>query len=191
MRALEENNTKKMDTLLSHTQDINARDKSGQTALFYAAHYAGNPQVVHQLILAGADPLVKDKQGYTPLMTAARFNAHPKIVLTLARHGGASAEQQANKDAALLIAAQYNTLPVIKNLLITHASPLALDKDGKGLADRLEQNQQISVGEKFSLRQALLVLEILDGREQFSSLAYKPALHKEPPSEEPPTKSAE
>ena len=121
MRALEENDTDKMQKLLNDAE-INARDKSGQTPLFYAARHAQQPQVIHKLLLAGADNLATDKQGHTPLMNAARYNSNPAITLVLARQGGLTPEQTRNKNEALFLSTRYNTAAVIKTLLIAHAS---------------------------------------------------------------------
>lgn len=165
MRALEDNDTKEMEKLLNE-QEVTARDKSGQTALFYAARHATQPQVIHKLLLAGADPLATDKDGNTPLMVAAQYNPTPVITLVLARQGGNSSAQQHNKNKALLLAVKHNSLPVIKTLLIAHASPHF--QQGEPLAaDYLPENKQLSEQEKIDLRQAMLLLEILDEREKF------------------------
>ncbi len=166
MRALEENDVEEMEDLLQK-ENVNVRDKSGQTALFYAARHAQQPQIIHKLILAGADPLATDKYGYTPLMAAAASNANPVIVKVLARQGGKSPAQQHNKDQALKIAAQHNALPVIKMLLIAHASPAVQDEQGRQAADYLAENTQLTDPEKTDLRQVMLTLEILEGREHF------------------------
>ena len=168
MRALEENDTAKIAKLLSQ-EEILARDKSGQTALFYAARHAQQPQIIHQLLLAGADTLTTDKQGNTPLINAAKHNPNPTIILVLARQGGFSPEQIRNKNEALLVAARYNTAAVIKTLLTAHASPTATDLHNHRAADYLAQNEQLSEQEKTDLRQVMLLLEILEGREQFAT----------------------
>lgn len=166
MRALEENDVEEMEDLLQKG-NVNVRDKSGQTALFYAARYAQQPQIIHKLILAGADPLITDKHGYTPLMAAAASNPNPVIIKVLARQGGNSAAQQHNKDQALKVAVQHNALPVIKMLLISHASPAVQDEQGRQAGDYLAENTQLTDSEKTDLRQVMLMLEILEGRDQF------------------------
>lgn len=168
MRALEENDIEKTQDLLE-TANIHARDKSGQTALFYAARYAQQPQIIHKLLLAGADPFTTDKHGQTPLMAAAVSNPHPAVIKVLARQGGGAAAQQHNKDQALLVAARTNTLPIIKMLLVAHANPAVQDASGRQAADYLAENLKLSDTEKADLRQVMLTLEILDGREQFSA----------------------
>lgn len=168
MRALEENDTEKTEDLLQ-TADIHARDKSGQTALFYAARHAQQPKIIYKLILAGADPLATDKHGYTPLMAAAASNPNPVIVKVLAKQGGLSVAQQHNKDKALRVAAQQNGLPVIKMLLMARANPFVPDDTGRQAADYLAENTQLSETEKTDLRQVLMLLEILEAREEFSA----------------------
>lgn len=168
MRALEENDTEKMQKLLNEAE-INARDKSGQTPLFYAARHAQQPQIIHKLLLAGADNLATDKQGHTPLMNAARYNPNPAVTLVLARQGGLTPEQIRNKNEALFLAARHNTAAVIKMLLIAQASPSVTDRHHRHATDYLEQNEQLSQQEKTDLRQVMMLLEILEGREQFSA----------------------
>ena len=190
MRALEENDTEKTEELLE-TADIHARDKSGQTALFYAARHAQQPQIIHKLLLAGADPLTTDKHGQTPLVAAAASNPYPAIVRVLARQGGVTQAQQHNKDQALFAAAHSNGAPVIKMLLIAHADPAATDANGRQAADYLAENTRLSEVEKTDLRQAMLVLEILQAREAFAEgfAVKQPADAKTTPAVKPkPTK---
>lgn len=168
MRAIEENDTNKAIKLLG-TGDINARDKSGQTALFYAARYATEPKVIYKLIVAGADPLATDKSGDTPLVTAAKYNPSTEVIMTLAKQSHRASQQQTNKDKALAKAAQHNTAEVIKTLLIVRASPKALEPNGKGAAAFLEENEKLTEQEKTDFRQVMLVLEILEAREQFAN----------------------
>lgn len=53
-------------------QLIHFRDGEGRTVLHYAA-WAGNPEIVAQLIQAGADKDAQDDEGLTPLHLAANF----------------------------------------------------------------------------------------------------------------------
>ncbi len=167
MRAIEGNDTGKMDKFL-HAGDINVRDKAGQTALFYAARHATEPKVIYQLIVAGSDPLATDKAGNTPLTTAAKYNPSTAVVLALAKQGNRHPQQQqANKNKALQRAAKYNSADVIKALLIAHASPV-VPKERSSAAAYLAENEKLTEQEKTDFRQAMLVLEILEAREQFA-----------------------
>lgn len=193
MRALEENDTEKTGQLLSE-ETVHVRDKAGQTPLFYAARHAQHPQVLHKLILAGADPLATDKNGQTPLIAAAQYNPHPVIITVLARQLGQGAAPQQNKDRALVVAAQHNTFTIIKALLAVRARPAYREPNGKGAADYLPENPLLSDTEKTDLRQVMLLLEILEEREKFSPIqrVKKPVLRQMAQSSasqetEPPT----
>lgn len=170
MRALEENDADNLDKWLNE-EEIAMQDKAGQTPLFYAAKHALQPQVIHKLLLAGADPFVQDRAGNTPLMVAARYNSEPLIVLTLARQGG-SDTQQHNKNQALKLAARYNTAPVIKMLLMAQANPVG-GRHEKSAAEFLEENERLTEREKNDLRQVMMLLEILQAREQFAAVSRR------------------
>lgn len=167
MRALEENNTDKTLKLLT-VEDINVRDKTGQTALFYAAKHATDPKVIYKLIVAGASVLDTDKNGNTALTTAARHNPSAAVVTALAKHGPDSAQQQVNKNKALIQAAKHNTSAVIKALLKVQASPAPQGPDAPGAAVYLTDNENLTEQEKTDYRQVMLMLEILEAREQFA-----------------------
>ncbi len=166
MRAIEDNDLEKMEQLLS-TADVNVRDKAGQTALFYAARHATEPKTIYRLIVAGADPFATDKQGNTALMTAAAQNTAVPVVMALASRPSNSLEQrQQNLNKALVLAAKYNTAAVIKALLIANATPLEAAHE-RPMAEYLAANEKLTEQEKNDYRQAMLVLEILEGREKF------------------------
>lgn len=174
MRALEENDTQLARELLESGTDISVQDKSGQTALFYVARHVDNPALLHKLLVAGANPLAQDKHGYTPLMRAAESNPSALIVKILAKQGGLSAEQTENKNRALLLAAEHNQAAVIKTLLGAYADPAFAGADGRTAADVLVDNEHLSAQEKNDFRQAMLVLEILEMREQFKNTLSAP-----------------
>ena len=175
MRAIEENDTEKAVKLLS-TGDVNVRDKSGQTALFYAARHATEPKVIYKLIVAGADPLATDKSGNTPLVTAAKYNPSAEVVIALAKQSHRASQQQENKNQALVNAAKYNTAKVIKALLTAHASPAGAS--GENVAAYLVDNEKLTEQEKADYRQVMLMLEILEAREQFASSVKAAPLKK-------------
>jgi ankyrin repeat protein len=164
MRAIEENDDWETGQLLQ-TEDVNVRDKAGHTALFYAARHATNPKTIYRLIVAGADPLATDKDGNTPLTTAAKYNSSSAVVMALAKQGHNQA-QQTNKNKALQRAAKYNSANIIKTLLIAHANPAP--KGEPSVVGYLADNEKLTGQEKIDYRQAMLVLEILEAREQFA-----------------------
>lgn len=60
-------------TLLSSGADVNARDKSGRTALHHAISPILNIPLVELLLKNGADPKVEDNHGTTPVTRARRL----------------------------------------------------------------------------------------------------------------------
>ena len=185
MRALEENDTEKTIRLLESGTDIHVQDKTGKTALFYAARQTQDPILLYKLIAAGANPLAKDKKGNTPLMIAAQYNTSAKVVMALAKQGGLSAEQTANKNRALQIAARNNQAAIIKALLIAHASPTFEEQNA---AELLAANEQLSEQEKADFRQVMLLLEILEAREQVKQyLLQSTPAEKQKPAKTVPT----
>lgn len=165
MRAIEENDTEKAEKLLDG-QEVNVRDKSGQTALFYAARNVTDPKVIYKLIVAGADPLATDKSGNTPLTTAAKYNTSPAVVMALAKQ---SAQQQENIDKALVQATKHNTADVIKALLAVQANPVGAQANKRNANVFLAENERLTEQEKQDYRQVMLVLEILDQREKYAT----------------------
>lgn len=167
MRAIEENDTEKAEKLLDG-QEVNVRDKSGQTALFYAARNVTDPKVIYKLIVAGADPLATDKSGNTPLTTAAKYNTSPAVVMALAKQLAQSDQQQENKDKALVQAAKHNTAEVIKTLLAAQANPVGAQANKRNAYVFLAENERLTEQEKQDYRQVMLVLEILDQRAKYA-----------------------
>lgn len=179
MRALEDNKTENLEELLRLQGDVNRRDKSGQTALFYAARHASQPKIIHQLVLAGADVFITDNHGYTALMSAAENNNNPAVVTALAHYKGPTGEEVQDRNKALSLAVRYNNFEVIKTLLIAHASPEFEQGEERKIGEYIEQNKVLTSQEKTDLRQILLLLEILQGRERFVPFSVPQPLKKE------------
>lgn len=177
MRALEDNDSSKVERLLKEG-NVDVRDKSGQTALFYAAHHTTDPHIIYKLILAGADPLAVDKHNNTPLMIAAQYNPNVRVIRALAKLGN-SKKEQFNRDRSLVFASRHNTGEVIKALLIAKASPAAIDPAQPAWA-YLDENPQLNEREKMDLRQVMLLLEILEAREKFIPITKKEVRAAEP-----------
>ena len=71
--------------LLEEGQDVNARDRYGQTALMNAAH-RGEIRIVRLLLEHGADPNVSAKYRLTALMLAM-IAGHPDVAIELVEAG--------------------------------------------------------------------------------------------------------
>jgi ankyrin repeat protein len=87
--------------LIKSGEDVNAKDKSGITALQYAVGKKGNLEIMNALIEGGADLSAKDEDGGTALMAAARRNENPEIITTLIKSGAdVNAKDKNGKTAA-------------------------------------------------------------------------------------------
>lgn len=91
----------KIKILLEHEADINARTKSGNTALLLAAVGSSQFETVSFLLQNGADPLVKNKRNETPLIRAAIFGDTATLGL-LIRNGNDINEIDSNGFTPLL-----------------------------------------------------------------------------------------
>jgi ankyrin repeat protein len=80
--------------------DINARSRSGETALFYAAQYNPNPEMIITLLAAGAAQEDCDALGRTALMAAAWGTSNPAVITTFLKAGAdAKAKSSAGRTA--------------------------------------------------------------------------------------------
>ena len=68
--------------LVCRSARIDARDRSGRTALHYAAEYSEDPELIKALIARGASRTRCDRQGRTPAEIAAE-HGRDKIVSLL------------------------------------------------------------------------------------------------------------
>jgi len=83
--AAESGDLAALDRICSRGVDVNARNKSGMTALMRAA-YHGHAQIVRALVRRGADPNLARNDKFTALALAAFFG-HTETVRTLIEHG--------------------------------------------------------------------------------------------------------
>lgn len=127
---------------IEHGADIKARDKSGVSALMFAAGYSHNPDIITFLIKQGASLETRDIIGGTILMAAAGHNQEPDIISRLIKHG---ADLEARDDVgktALMFAAGYNRNPDIMLRLIKHGADIkAKDNSGKTALAFAEKNR--------------------------------------------------
>jgi hypothetical protein len=93
--------------------DVNAKSRSGRTALMWTAS-EGHTEVVGRLLaVPGIDVNAKDNNGYTALMWAAR-DGHADIVRLLLA-AGADLEAQTNRgDTALMVAEREGQIDVVR-----------------------------------------------------------------------------
>ena len=87
--------------------DVKAQDKSGRTALIWAATNNQNPEVITTLLKAGADLNAQNKYGRTALMYATGNNPNPEVIATLLK-AGADAKAKDSKGKTAYDYAQDN-----------------------------------------------------------------------------------
>ena len=104
--------------------DPNAKIKSGETPLHFAAMYSADPAIIAKLVEAGADLEAREQYGDTPLHEAARINDHPAIIAALLEAGAESNPHPA----------------VIETLLDGGADATLKDQRGKTPGDPAEGN---------------------------------------------------
>ena len=75
--------TEKIRCLVDAGSDVAAVDKTGMTALMYAARFTDKPEVLRALIDAGSDVKAADRQGWTALSHAAAKNYESAAVMEL------------------------------------------------------------------------------------------------------------
>ncbi|MGY4517466.1 ankyrin repeat domain-containing protein [Lysobacter sp. HA18] len=127
--------------LLKHKARVDARDRSGRTALHVAAH-AGHMEIVIALLEAGADAALTDAQGRTPIMEAVRggqLEVADELLRQLPDSGVAQASRVDADGRSLLSLAcdsERATPELITRLLELGADPAQVDKQGKRPVDR-------------------------------------------------------
>ena len=79
----------KISELINSSDDINIRGERGDTVLMLASAFNNNPQIVRNLIKAGADVNAKNDQGWTALMSALAddSNNNAQIIRILVEAG--------------------------------------------------------------------------------------------------------
>ncbi|XP_039319815.1 ankyrin repeat domain-containing protein 29 isoform X4 [Saimiri boliviensis] len=108
--------------------DVDCRDSSGTTALFFAAQQ-GHNDVVRFLFGFGASTEFRTKDGGTALLAASQYG-HMQVVETLLKHGANIHDQLYDGATALFLAAQGGYLDVIRLLLASGAKVNQPRQDG-------------------------------------------------------------
>jgi len=103
--ALQLGNLARVKALLEQGADVNAKDKQGKTALFYAVEN-NHKDIVELLIAKGADVNAKEDGGYTPLYYA--FWSKNKDLITLLISKGAAVNVVPEGDFPLIYFAVWN-----------------------------------------------------------------------------------
>lgn len=127
---------------IEHGADLKATDKTGVTALMFAAGYSHDPDIITLLIRHGADLKARDRIGGSILMAAAGHNQQPDMVTRLIEHGADIEATDHVGKTALMFAAGYNKNPEVMLRLIRHgADTNSKDKDGKSALDFAKYNR--------------------------------------------------
>ncbi|KAF5620386.1 CAMK kinase [Fusarium sp. NRRL 25303] len=115
-----------MKMLIDRGCDVEARNSSGETLLYWAAR-VGSEAAVRLLIENKASPEVGGSRGATPLIAATRWR-HFEVAKLLLEEG---ADANASDDASWtpLMFAVYENSPSLTKLLITHGARLNTRND--------------------------------------------------------------
>jgi ankyrin repeat protein len=112
--------------------DVNAQDRSGWTALMYAAARNPDPEVTAVLLGAGADVKARNKNGMTALLAASVTNPAPGVIGAIVRAGADVNAQDKDGASALMFAASAAStkqgMEVIKTLIDAGANARARNK---------------------------------------------------------------
>ena len=120
--------------LIAKGADVNAKDETGQSALFWVAPARDNPEMVKLLIAKGAEVNAKDNDGNTALMIAAS-QSNPGILKALIEAGAAVDSQNNSGETALMWAAYRANLEELRILLANSANCKLRDKKGRAASD--------------------------------------------------------
>jgi ankyrin repeat protein len=105
-----------LDLLLNAGADVNAKSRTGRTALIITAIQNGSDPVVQMLLSKGADPLAVDTDGQSFLLAASKgFN--PRQVRLAVQKGADVNLKDRSGMTALMNAAQVGDVDSVKFLL--------------------------------------------------------------------------
>ncbi|AXK60187.1 ankyrin repeat domain-containing protein [Candidatus Chromulinivorax destructor] len=156
------NNKEKVRRLIAAGVDVNMKDESEMTPLYFAAR-ANNLEIVGMLIDAGADVNIKDESGFTPLyvaisnsyqdhpsisnpypsaFTSVRLDNNKEIVKMLIDKGADVNTQTKYRDTALHWAVENNNAEIVKMLMAAGADVTIQDENGQ-TAEQIAKTPEI------------------------------------------------
>ena len=157
MRVAGAPNTSELADMVADTsQNLNAVDSSGWTALMYAAQ-AGSPESVAILLKARAKAELKSYEGETAMFAAASSAQHPDAKVKMLAAVGVDVNGQDNRGVTpLMIAARHSRMPnLIASLMELGADPAKRDVEGKTALDYLTE-AEVRTGVRDSVARRLL-----------------------------------
>ena len=115
-------------SLLAGGADVNKRDATHWTPVFYASRN-GWVEIAELLFKYGADVNSQDGTGWAPLHAASR-HGHLGVVLLLLDHGADVDAKMQGHSTALHVASEYGHLEIVEVLLEQGASVGVQNEDG-------------------------------------------------------------
>lgn len=128
LEAVKENHIITVKTLLAAGDEVNTRDKFGETLLHLAA-VRGYKEISSMLIAEGVDVNARDKRGVTPLHAAA-WGGHTDILVLLINEGSDIKVRSADGMTPLHMAALSGHKETIEQLVLRGAEIDARNTDG-------------------------------------------------------------
>ena len=130
IQAIRQDMPELVDKLMGRRARLNARNRSGETALSIAA-FGGKLAYVQRLVEAGADV---NFYGWPPL-TYAAFNGHHEIAVYLLKRGAEINAKTENGSTALFFAARNGHTEVVRLLLAHEADPMIANQNDETAVD--------------------------------------------------------
>lgn len=143
-RAVRDENLGNVKTFLEKYPDqVNARDETGRTPLYWAAR-EDNIEICEILLSHGADVNAATPDGWTPLHTAV-YNKNPRIVVLLIEKGADVNVKNSDSETPLHWAARRGEKALIEPLIAKGAALDARDNNGKTPLDWTEDSEVIKL----------------------------------------------
>jgi len=118
-----------VEQVLARGQDVNAKDRQGNTPLHMAAESAEKPEMVELLVAKGADVKARNNKGRTPLHGPFWRTGPPKAELLIAQ--GADVNARDEEGLTPLHLAARMGLPELAQILLANGAQVnAQDKNG-------------------------------------------------------------